>query len=98
MFVCTTVCLFVVVSESMCVRWAACVVEGGTLTNPPLKAHSYCKRRSCEILIFVEFSSQHKIHGYSFHPVCEGQTKRDIRTVQLLSTLLNKTGCLYQLM
>ena len=82
----------------MCVRWAACVVEGGTLTNPPLKAHSYCKRRSCEILIFVEFSSQHKIHGYSFHPVCEGQTKRDIRTVQLLSTLLNKTGCLYQLM
>ena len=43
----------------MCVGLYAFFV-GGTLTKPPLKAHSYCGRRSSEIICDVEFSTQHK--------------------------------------
>ena len=43
----------------MCVGLDAFFV-GGPLTKPPLKAHSYCGRRSSEIICRVEFSTQHK--------------------------------------
>ena len=49
-----------VVSMCVCVWLRVCVVVGGSLTDPPLKPHSYCGRRSCEVLCAVEFSTQHK--------------------------------------
>ena len=58
---CLRLCVFVLLLGSLCV----CVglyafFVGGTLTKPPLKAHSYCGRRSSEIICDVEFSTQHK--------------------------------------
>ena len=62
MCVCVCDCVFFCCCWGVYVCALGCMLFflGGTLTKPPLKAHSYCGRRSSEIICEVEFSTQHK--------------------------------------